>query len=434
MDILFEQPPGRPSNLSAGHTQGYHRPRGPATQPQWGPRVPSSVQNQIQPGSAYDYPQRGTYPPQTTQYPQQSYGRGYPQQPPPRNNLSAGWEQRPAAPVQTPGGYDYYGQGQAIGMGIQPPNPASAPTSASVNYNYGQPQAAGYGQSNPYSQSGPPQQGYGHGYNEPKYDNQAPTQQMYGQQQQPPVSSQPGFYPQQGSTTPQTGCVQQPPYNKSAAYAGALQSYGAPRATQPGDQMYQGQVPSTYGSSGPTQQSYPYGSSAPSPQPGQAYGQNYGPAAGVADGYNQAPPAGYSQSNIQVAPGYGQGGQPGPAYTQPGGQSGGYGQYPQVQPSYGEQSAPNVNYGYQGVSGDAGYGNSAPSSGYGPAPAVGGTQPGYGQTGGYVQPSANDQSMAPQAGYGSHPGSAPVGYAKGVSPQPGGYAGQYDSVPMYGHH
>lgn len=432
----MNQTPGRPSNLSAGHTQGY-RPRGSATLPQWGPRAPPPFQSQMQPNNAYDYGQRGTYPSQGTQYPQQSYGSGYPQQPPPRN-LGTGWEQRTAAPTQTSGGYDSYGQGQ--GMGPQPSNPASAPTSAPVNY-YGQQQAAGYGQSNPYSQSGP-QQGYGHGYNEPKYDNQAPTQQIYGQQQQP-VSSQPGFYSQQGIMTPQTGYTQ-PPYSKPAAYTGAPQSYGPQRATQPGDPMYQGSAPASYGSGGPTQQLYPYGSTAAASQPGAAYGQNYGPTSGVADGYSQ-PQVGYSQPGSQIAPSYGQGGQPVQAYTQPAAQSGGYGQYPQGQPAYGEQAVPNnANYGYQGGSGDAVYGNSAPNPGYGaPNPGYGaaaavGTQPGYGQGVGYVHPSANpstyDQSMAPQAGYGGHPGGAPVGYAKGVSPQPGGYGSQYDSVPMYGQH
>lgn len=108
-----------------------------------------------------------------------------------------------------------------------------------------------------------------------------------------------------------------------------------------------------------------------------------------------------------------------------------------MQPAYGELAAPNnVNYDHQGGSGDAAYGNNVPNSGYGTAPAVG-TQPGYGHGGGYVQPSANptayNQSVAPQAGYGGHTGSAPVGYAKGVSLQPGGYGGQYDSALVYDH-
>ncbi|XP_020249771.1 far upstream element-binding protein 2-like isoform X2 [Asparagus officinalis] len=298
---VMNQMPGRPSSFSAGHTQSYH-PRGPSTQPQWGPRGPHPGQSQMQQGTAYDYPQRG-------------------------------WEQRPAVPAQTPGGYDYYAQGQGNGMGTQQHN------SAPVNY-YGQSQASGYSQHpNPYPQSGPPQQSYGgHGYNDPNYYNQAPTQQMYGQQQQP-VSSQPGFYPQQANPTPQATYAQQPPYSKPAAYTGAPQSYGPP-------------------SGGPTQQPYPSA-------------QNYGPTSG------------YSQPSSQVAPNYVQGGQPPPAYSQPSAQSGGYGQYPATQPAaYGEQPASNANYGYQAGPTDAAYANNAPPA---------------------ANPVTYDQSMAPQASYASAP-------------------------------
>ncbi|KAJ6798433.1 far upstream element-binding protein 1-like isoform X1 [Iris pallida] len=414
---VMNKVPVRPSPLSGGHSRGY-RPHGPGPVPQWGTRGPPPAQNQPQPTTGYDYQQRGMYPPQPTQYPQ-SYGGGYQQQQlAPRSNPSAGWDQRPGAPVQTPpgGGYNnYYGQGGQA-MSTQQSNPVSTPNSAAVNYNYGNSQGTGYGQTNAYSQSGPSQQGYGPGYNEPRYDNQAPTQQVYGQQQ--PASSHPGFYPHQGSAAPQPGYAQQQPYSKPGPYSGGpQQSYGQP----------QGPVAS-YGSVAPTQQSQPYDSSAPPMQPAPVYNQTYGPPSGAVDGYNQPPPvAGYSQPGSQVASGYGQVGQP--TYTQPGAQAAGYGQYQSTQPSYGEQpSSNNVNYGYQGGSADAGYGNVNPSSRYAAAPAVN-SQPGYPQAGGYAQPAANpttyDQQAATQYGYASQPGSVPVGYAKGVSPQPqpGGYGG-----------
>ncbi|KAJ6850659.1 far upstream element-binding protein 1-like isoform X1 [Iris pallida] len=409
-----------PVRPSGGYPQS-SRPRWPGPVPQWGPRAPPTSQNQPQPTTGYDYQQTGTYPPQPTQYPQ-SYGGGYPQLPPPRS--STGWEQRPGAPVQNPptGGYNYYGQGGQA-MGSQQPNPVSVQTPAPVNYNYGHQQAAGYGQTNPYPQSGPPQQNYGPGYNEPKYDNQTPSQQIYGHQL--PVSSHSGFYPQQGSTTPQPDYAQQQPYIKPAPYSGAQQSYGPPSASQPADPMYQTPVPA-YGSVGATQQPQPYNPNAPPSQTAPAYNQTYGLPSGPVDGYNQPPSAGYPQPVSQVAPGFGQGAQP--TYAQAGAQSSGYGQYPSTQPGYGEQPPANsVNYGYQGGPGDTTYGSVNPSSGYGVAPAVS-SQPGYPQAaGGYAQPAANpagyDQSTVTQYGYGSQPASAPVGYAKGVSPQPGGYGG-----------
>ncbi|XP_072971500.1 uncharacterized protein [Typha angustifolia] len=406
---VISQVPSRSVTHSGGYGQQAFRPRGPSMAPQWGARPQPPLQTNM----GYDYQQRGMYPPKNMPHPSQPYGN-YPQQPS-RSGMSGSWDHRPGAPLQThqhPGGYDYYKQG-GQSFDTQSSNIAPAPAAAPVNYNYGQSQGPGYGQPNPYPQSAPTQQGYGHGYDEPKYDSQVPNQQYYGQQ---PVSSQPGLqsgYPQQ-----------QDPYGKPA-YGGGQQSYGPPRAAQPGDAMYQGSAPSSYGSGVPGQQSYPYGSSAPS-QPAPAYGQNYGPTPGSVDGYGQPAAAGYSQHGGQVAPGYAQGAPAGPAYAQQSTQSGGYAQYPS-QPAYGDQTAPNnVNYGYQGGPADQGYGNTAPASGYGSAPAAP-TQAGYGQAG-YTQPPSNptgyEQPTQQQAGYGSLPGSAPVAYAKGVSPQPG-YGGQW---------
>nr|XP_029122509.1 LOW QUALITY PROTEIN: far upstream element-binding protein 2-like [Elaeis guineensis] len=411
---VMNQAPTRPSPLSQDV-----RPHGPTTAHQWGRQATVSAR----PTMGYDYQQRGTYPPpQTTQYPQ-PYG-GYSQQPPSRGGYSAGWDQRPAAPAQSThpsGGYDYYGQrGQATeNLPSNPiPNPSLTSTPVPVNYNYGQSQASAYGQPTPYAQSAPPQQNYGHGYNEPKYDNQAPSQQFYGQQ---PLNSQPGVYGQQASV-PQPGYGQQQTYGKPSYGAAPPQemtpSYGPPRASQPGDPMYQGPAPS-YGSSA-SAQPYPYGSSVPPQQAAPGYNQSYGgPTSGAVDGYAQLPSAGYPQHGGPAAPGYG--GQPAPAYAQPSSQSGGYGQYPSSQQGYGEPISSNVNYGYHSGPADAGHGNTVPTSGYGASlPASG--QPGYAQAPptplGYYE-----QSAPPQSGFGGHPGTAPVGYAKSVSPQPG-YGGQ----------
>ncbi|XP_008795301.2 far upstream element-binding protein 1-like [Phoenix dactylifera] len=373
---VMNQAPTRPSPLSGGYGQQGFRPRGPTAAAQWGPAATVPTR----PTTGNDYQQRGMYPPlQTTQYPQ-SYG-SYSQQPLPRGGYSAGWDQRPVAPVQSThpsGGYDYYGQGgQAADS--QPSNPGANPSLAStpapVNYSYGQSQAPVYGQPTPYAQPSPAQQNYGHGYNEPKYDNQATSQQFYGQQ---PMGSQPGVYGQQAA--PQPGYGQQQAYSKTSYGAPPQEmppSYGPPRASQPGDPMYQGPAPSSYGSSAPAQQSYPYSSSAPSQQPAPAYNQTY-PTSGAVDGYPQPPLAAYSQHGGPAASGYGQGGQPVPAYAQPGSQPGGYGQYPSSQQGYVEPASSNVNYGYHGGSADAGYGYTAPSSGYG-APPPASSQPGYAQ-------------------------------------------------------
>ncbi|KAJ6816409.1 far upstream element-binding protein 1-like isoform X1 [Iris pallida] len=389
---VMNKVPVRPSPLSGGHSRGY-RPHGPGpVQPQWGAHGRPPAQNQPQQTTGYDYQQRGMYPPRPTQYPQ-SYGGAHQQQLAPRSNPSTGWEQRPGAPVQIPsgGGYNnYYGQGGQA-MSTQQSNPASAQNPSAVNYNYGNSQAAGYGQTSSYPQSGPSQPSYGPGYNELRYDNQAPIQQVYGQQQ--PAST--GFYPQQGSTAPQPGYAQPQPYSKSGPYSGGPpQSYVQPN---------QGPAAS-YGSAGPTLQPQPYDSTVPPMQPAPGYNQTYGPPSGAVDVYNQQPPAaGYSQPGSQVAPVYGQGGQP--PYTQRGAQSGGYAQYQSTQPGYGEQPSSNtVNYGYQAGSADAGYGNVNPSTGYGATPAAF-SQPGYPHAGGYAQPAANsagyDQQAATHYGYAS---------------------------------
>ncbi|XP_058097621.1 uncharacterized protein LOC131242771 isoform X2 [Magnolia sinica] len=439
-----------PSPLSGGYSQQTYRPRGPPGPPQWGPRVPPPAQP-----TSYDYQQRGMYPSQTTQYPSQAYS-GYPQQQAPRGNFIPGWDQRPPAPMQTPpqsGGYGYYGQGGGYaadapsaaasvppaGSAAAPapsPAPAPGPAPSQINYNYGQPQ--GPMQPTTYSQPAPPQQSYGHGYDNTKYENQAPTQHAYGGH----GNSQPGPYPQQVGTD--SGYMQQS-YSKPAygmpPQGPPTQSYGPPRTSQPGDVPYQGPIPSTHmqGATGPAQQPYPYASSGP---PQQSY--PYGSAPVANDGYAQpnpapAPAPGYAQPGGQQAPVYPQqGGQPTPVYPQQGGQPAhgyaqqggqpmpGYaqqgGQYPSSQPGYGEQN--NANYGYQGPA-DASYNNM-------PAPAY--SAPASGQAG-YVQPAPsqpNYEQTMPPSGYGSHAGTAPVGYGKSLSPQPG-YA-QYESGQMYGHH
>ncbi|KAG9455604.1 hypothetical protein H6P81_000112 [Aristolochia fimbriata] len=392
---VMNQTPMKPSSFSGGYPQQTFRPRGPQGLQQWGP--PRGPPPPAQP-SSYDYQQRGMYPPQVGQYPPQAYG-GYPQQPAPRPGYSPGWEQRPPSQSQGPppqgGGYDYYGQAGA------PPASVAAPghPQAHPNYNYGQTQGSEYGQPHGYSQSMAPQQ---------SYESHAPMQHPYGAPQQ--GYSQPSGVPS-GYTQP----YGRPPYGMPQAQGPPPQSYGPPRAAQPGDmQQYQGQpmtTAPTYASGGPPpQQSYPYGANGPAQQP-----YPYGPTAGASDGYNQ--PASVP------AQGYGQHGGPGP-YGQPtggagqagyaqGGQAGGYAQYPSSQQGYGEQQTPgNPNYGgYQGST-DAGYASGAGQA-YGAPPS--------GQLG-YAQPPSNpptyDQSM-PQAGYGAHAGAAPVGYTKSLSPQPG---------------
>lgn len=396
------QAPVKHAHPSGGYNQQNFRPRGPNSGTQWGTHTPAPAQQ----ATGYDYQQRGKYPPQSTQYPPQSYG-SYPQHVPPRSSTSAGWDPRAMVPVQAAGYNNYYGQaGQGTNI------PSGAPPSAPVNYNYGPSQPAGYGQQTPYANSAPSQQSYNQGFAEHKYDSQAPGQQYYGQQ---PANSQPGPYPQPGAT--QMDYAQQQPYNS------AQQSYVPPRAAS--DPMYQGSAPPSYGSGVPTQQSYPYGQTAPTQQ-----APAYGTTPGATDGYTQPPAAAvYPQQSSQVAPGYSQSGQPAPAYPQQGVQSGGYGQYPPQQ-GYADQSVPNnVNYGYQGGPAEAGYGgNNIPNTGYGSAPVS--NQAGYGGQAGYAQPQSYppgyEQSVAPQSGYGGHPGSVPTGQNKGVAPQPG-YGAQYYS-------
>ena len=412
----------RPSTLSSSFNQQQsYRPRGPTGPAHWGPRGPHS--NQKMP---YDYQHRGPYPSQGSQYPP-AYG-DYPQHMAPRSNYSSGWEQRPAN-VQGPhthtSGYDYYSQGGHVSdhpvSGPMPtpiPGPASRHSPApvmggppsQVNYSYGQSHGPDYGHQAPYSQAAPSHQSYGHGYDEPKYPygygssqpaySQAGNQPGYGAQQQ--YGKQPSFgMPSQGP----------PP-----------QSYGPPRPGQPGDMSYQGPMQSSqpFGPNAPPplQQQYPYASSGPMQQPYPAYGSGSG-----SDGYNQAQTAsgpGYPQQGGQPVPTSGQpGGQAAAGYAQ--GPAGGYGSYPSVaQQGYSEQQAANsAGYGYQG-SQDPAYG-SAPAYG---APA---SQQGYAQPT-PTQPSY-DQSVPQSAGYVAAPATAPVGYGKTVSPQPG-YP-QYDSTQMY---
>uniref|UniRef100_A0A6M2EQI5 K Homology domain-containing protein n=1 Tax=Populus davidiana TaxID=266767 RepID=A0A6M2EQI5_9ROSI len=420
MDVMNQTV--RPSTLSSSFNQQQsYRPRGPTGPAHWGPRGPHS--NQKMP---YDYQHRGPYPSQGSQYPP-AYG-DYPQHMAPRSNYSSGWEQRPAN-VQGPhthtSSYDYYSQGGHVSdhpvSGPMPtpiPGPASRHSPApvmggppsQVNYSYGQSHGPDYGHQAPYSQAAPSHQSYGHGYDEPKYPygygssqpaySQAGNQPGYGAQQQ--YGKQPSFgMPSQGP----------PP-----------QSYGPPRPGQPGDMSYQGPMQSSqpYGPNAPPplQQQYPYASSGPMQQPYPAYGSGSG-----SDGYNQAQTAsgpGYPQQGGQPVPTSGQpGGQAAAGYAQ--GPAGGYGSYPSAaQQGYSEQQAANnAGYGYQG-SQDPAYG-SAPAYG---APA---SQQGYAQPT-PTQPSY-DQSVPQSAGYVAAPATAPVGYGKTVSPQPG-YP-QYDSTQMY---
>ncbi|XP_044511057.1 far upstream element-binding protein 2 isoform X2 [Mangifera indica] len=420
----------RPSPLSGGFNQQAYRPRGPSGPPQWGPRGSHPSQPM-----GYDYQQRGPYPSQNSQYPPPTYG-GYPsQQMGPRSNFG-GPPSMHGPPHGAAGGYDYFGgQGghdhpgsvahSTPNHGHGPgPTPVSAggPPPSQANYNYGQPQPHGhdYGHQPPYAQTAP-QQGYGHGYNEVKYDNHAQMQHPYGGH----GNSQAVY--SQGSMQP--GYPQQQQYGKPPSYnmppqGQPQQSYGPPRPGQAGDMPYQGSVPSaqSYGANVPHQQQYPYATSGAMQQCYPAYG-----GAPAAEGYNMqaaASGSGYPQ----------QGGQSVSSYTQlpSGQQAAGYGQvaatggyaYTNSQQGYSEQPATtNASYGYQGTQ-DPNYGGSGPASAYA-APASG--QQSYAQPAA-AQPSY-DQAAAQPASYGVAQGSAPVGYGKTVSPQPG-YP-QYDTTQVY---
>ncbi|KAM2925779.1 hypothetical protein FF1_043247 [Malus domestica] len=402
----------RPSPLSSGFNHQGYRPHGPGG-PQWGPRGPHLPQPY-----SYDYPQRGPYPSHNPQYPP-AYG-GYPQHMGPRSGYGSGWGQRPPSSMPHGGGYDYYG-GQGADAPVSAQRSAPAPSHApgpSPNPAMGAPSQANYNYGHPatYSQAAPPQHNYGHGYEEPKYDNHAPMQYPYGgqapSQQYPQTGAHPGYGPQQTYSKP-------PPYGMPSQ-APNPQSYGPPRASQPGEAVYQGSAqPHSYGPNVPAQQPYPYASSGPAQQTYPAYG-----SAPAADGYSQPPPAsgsGYPQQGGQPVS-YGQpGAQQAPGYGQAA-PTAGYAQYPSSQQGYAEQAAPNAaGYGYQG-SQDPGYGG-ASAAAYG-APAA--AQPGY------AQPAAQqtyDQSIPQSAGYGAAPPAASAGYGKTVSPQPG-YP-QYDSSQMY---
>ncbi|XP_057975747.1 uncharacterized protein LOC131163060 isoform X2 [Malania oleifera] len=415
---------------SGGYNQQAFRPRGPSGPPQWGPR-PHHAQ-----AGPYDYQHRGPHASQNLQYPQPAYGSYPPQQGAPRSSFGSGWEQRPPATMQGPphsSGYDYYGGpggGHSAGTPSSnfpahvsgPPASAMGTANSQANYNYGQPHGTDYGQPVPYSQT-VQQQSYGHGYEEPKYDNQAPAH-LYGAH----GSSQPG-YPQAGT---QPGYASQQQYGRPPSSYGMHsqglaqpQSFGPPRASQPGDVPYQGPSPSqSYGSNVPPQQQpYPYSSSGPMQQNYPAYG-----SAPATDGYHQPLPAsgqGYPQQGTQPVSGYSQqGGQPG--YAQAAAQ-GVYGSYSSTQAGYTEQLATNsAGYGYQGPA-DSGYNNSGgPTAAYS-APVSG--QQGYAQSVPAQQPTY-DQSIPQSGDYGGLASNAPVGYGKSSPPQPG-YS-QHDSAQMYG--
>ncbi|KAL6658756.1 hypothetical protein ACP70R_002796 [Stipagrostis hirtigluma subsp. patula] len=375
----------RHATQSGGYGQQNYRPQGHGAASQWGPR------SQSQPG--YGYPPRGMPPPQNYNQP---YG-GYPQQAPPRGGM--GWDQRGPPPHSSHqgGGYDYYKHGSQP-YDSQPPSYPPGPGNYS---SYGQPQAPSYGQ--PQYPQPAPQQNYGPGYGDPRYSAPAPNQQYYGQ---PPMGPQQGYQqPDPYARPPYSGPGQWPPR-------------GAPAA----DGTYQAPPPTSYGP--PTQQP-------------PAYGQTYGAPTGP-DGYAQQ---GYPPQGGQAPAPYAQSAPAAPGYPQQGTQQGGYAQYPPTQAGYGDQAAQtNANYGYQGAPADpnysaypqTGYGTPATGqAGYASAPAAG--QPAYGQAG-YTQPATNppsyDQSAAPpaQSGYAAapanpQPAAAPA--AKGVSPQPAGYGGQW---------
>ncbi|KAI8005032.1 Ethylene-responsive transcription factor ERF021 [Camellia lanceoleosa] len=349
----------RPSPLCGGQQE--FQPRWPTGTPQWGPRG----QHPAQP-TEYDYPQRGPYRSQNSQYPPQSYGNYQPQQVASRSKFGPGWVQRPPATMQGPppqsGGYDYYGgQGHMVDAPSSNPVLGPGPSPTAIRSKFGPgwvqrppatmqgppPQSGGYdyygGQchmvdapsSNPVLGPGPsptamgptpsqgnynyrqphgpeyqqapysqsaPPQSYGHGYNETKYENQAPSHHSYG------GDSQSGGY-SQGT---HSGYTQQAPSYGMPPHGPPSQVYGQHRASQPGDMPYQGPISSTqppYGQNVPPQQTSPYASSGPTQQ---TYQLPYG-SASVTDGYNQPPPAAVSsQQGGRPVLGYGQaaGGQP----------------------------------------------------------------------------------------------------------------------------
>ncbi|XP_073023452.1 uncharacterized protein [Primulina eburnea] len=351
----------RPSPHSSGYGQQSSRPRGPAAS-QWGSRGP-----QHGPFSGYEYPQRGQYPSQSSQYPPQAYGN-YPPQQDPRNNFGSSWEQRPQASIRGP--------------------------SPQGNYNYGQ--GPDYGHPPSYSQT--PAQPYGHGYNEVKYDHHSASQHFghMGPQQTP--------YAQGGA---QSGYGPQDQYGKPSIYGmppqGTLPQYGQPRPSQPGAIPHQGAQ--SYGQNVPTQQSYQYPSSGQMQQNYPSYGSTVS-----SDGYSHAPPAmapasGYPAQGGQPVAGYGQ--QP-PAYPQTG-PTGGYGSYPVAQTGYAEQPAvSNTGYGYQGQA-DAAYG---------------------GQVGAYAQPSQTQPTYDQSGGYGTAPVAAAYAKNTSPQAA-AAYPQQYDSSQPY---
>ncbi|KAI3460717.1 hypothetical protein Pfo_017380 [Paulownia fortunei] len=349
----------RPSPLSGGYNQQSFRPRGPNAPP-WVPRRPHHAQF-----SGYDYPQRGPYPSQGSQYTPASYGN-YPPQQAPRSNFGPSWEQRPPASMHGP--------------------------SPQGNYKYGQQQGPDYGQAPPYSQT--PAQPYVHGYNEVKYDHQAP--QHFGQ-----MGSQPTTYAQ-GGTHSGYGPQDQfkPPVYGMQPQASHSQSYSQAKPSQPGEVPYQGPI-SSYGQNVVPQQLYPYASSGPMQQSYPPYG-----SVATTGGYSHAPAtasaSGYPAQVGQPVAAYGQPGLQQPATYPHAGPAGGYGSYPTAQPVYPEQpAANNAAYGYQAPADPAYGGAQGPAAAYPAAAAVqsgyaqpGQAQPSYDQPGGYG-------NIPAQTGYGS---------------------------------
>ncbi|XP_057450131.1 uncharacterized protein LOC130741297 isoform X2 [Lotus japonicus] len=394
--------PVRPSTGGYGQ-QAYRPPRGSGGPPQWGQR---GSYGQL---ATYDYQHRGPYPSHNQPYAHSPYG-SYPQHMAPRSSYGSGWEQRPHHSLQGPpshgGGYDYYG-GQGGHLSDAPPStqlPSSVPphgtgpSPAQVNYNYGQPQGQEYGHQAPYAQAGHPPQGYAQGYGESKYENHPPTQHPYGGH----INPQPS-YPQAGPNYAAPQQYGKPPVYGQPSHGQAPQSYGHPRATQPGDIPYQGSTPAqSYGTSMPMQQPYPYASSAPT----QAAYPTYG-SAPAADGYNHPPAA---SGPVYAQPG----GQP--TYSQPSAQPAasyaqGYGSYPSQQ-TYPEQSAPNnAVYGYQAPQ-DPSYGSAA-------APAYSAAQSGQP---GYAQPTPTQTGYEQSAGYAAVPAAS----------APAAAYPQYDTAQVYG--
>ncbi|KAE9606524.1 hypothetical protein Lalb_Chr09g0320531 [Lupinus albus] len=400
--------PVRPSAGGFGQ-QAYRPPRGPGGPPHWGQR--GSYYGHP---TAYDYQHRSTYPAQNQPYAPPPYGN-YPQHMAPRSSYGLGWEQRPHHNMHGPpplgGGHDYYGGQRGHDAPLSTQHPIStAPRGA------GPAPVPSVGPSPaqaPNPQAGHPQQGYG----ESKFDNHTPIQHPYGGH----VNSQP-TYPQPNAQ-PNYAVPQQygKPYYGMPSQGQPPQSYGHPRAIQPGDIPYQGPAPAqSYGAHMPTQQPYPYASSAPQP----ATYPTYGSAPVTADSYNHPPSA---SGQVYGQQSYGQpGAQPAASYPQAA--PTGYGTYPSSQQGYHEQPAPsNAGYGYQAAPQDPAYSSGvAPAYSAAPSGQPGYVQPAPTQTG-YEQP--NQQSAT---AYATVQASTPAVYDNTVSPLPAAAYPQYDSTQVHG--